>query len=115
MYSLIHTNKMSIFDLFVKLDTNISTRLSQLELKTGLKSLGMEIPDSELQLIWDAMYKPKNGENKENSKVKQGEAPPSFTKKIKETEISYIDMINAFVEAGCIKLESSTDRAHLLV
>ncbi len=53
------SNKISIFDLFVKLDTNISTKISFLELKTGLSSLGMKVSDQELELIWEAMHKPK--------------------------------------------------------
>ena len=70
VYSLLMSNKISIFDLFVKLDTNISTRISFLELKTGLASLGMKVSDQELELIWEAMHKQK--ENVEVTTPKQG-------------------------------------------
>ena len=43
IFSLLMTKKMSVFDFFVQLDTNISTKISKLELKTGLFSLGLKI------------------------------------------------------------------------
>jgi hypothetical protein len=35
--------------------------------------------------------------------------------KKKEEEICYIEMIEAFVKAGCIKIKKTNDRAHLLI
>jgi len=37
------TKKISIFELFVKLDNNLSTKIDKLELQTGLKSLGISM------------------------------------------------------------------------
>lgn len=94
VYSLLTTNKMSLFDFFVRLDTNQSTKLSELEIRTGLAAMGMEINDAEHKLLWEFMHKPKD-------KKEQSLSSKNLN------QISYIDMLEAFVKAGCIKFSKT--------
>jgi hypothetical protein len=49
---------MSLFDFFLKLDSNFTFGISKIELKTGVQAMGMPLSDDEFNLIWNAMFKP---------------------------------------------------------
>lgn len=41
LYSILKSKDIAVFDLIVKLDRNLNSKLSKVELKTGLQSLGL--------------------------------------------------------------------------
>lgn len=56
--------------------------------------MGMEINDAEHKLLWEFMHKPKD-------KKEQSLSSKNLN------QISYIDMLEAFVKAGCIKFSKT--------
>jgi len=71
IFSVLMTKKISLFELFVKLDNNLSTKIDKLELQTGLQSLGIIMSQVELNLVWDAMVKSDDKNNfNPNAKLK---------------------------------------------
>jgi Ca2+-binding EF-hand superfamily protein len=110
VHSLLKTLKISIFDLFVRLDTNQSAGVEKVELKTGLHSLGMVLSREEFELLWKSLHK-------KSIDLAHGKDDKALYSKVKPASdsVSYGDVINAFVKAGCLKLQKTTDRANVLL
>ena len=58
--SVLRAAKISLFDFFTKLDTSKSGKLTRLELRTGIQSMGLSFTRKEFDMLWSLLYKPKN-------------------------------------------------------
>jgi len=58
LFGLLQTSGLSLFDFFLKLDSNLTFGISKIELKTGVQAMGMPLSEDEYNLIWNAMHKP---------------------------------------------------------
>ena len=58
LFGLLKTSGISLFDFFLKLDSNFTFGISKIELKTGVQAMGMPLSEDEFNLIWNAMFKP---------------------------------------------------------
>jgi Ca2+-binding EF-hand superfamily protein len=54
----ISTKKMSPFEFFSTLDVNNSCRISKIEFKTGMQSLGIQMTSHEFTDLWKMIKKP---------------------------------------------------------
>lgn len=43
VFSVLQTGNMSLFDFYVNLDTNQSGNVNEMELKTGIQSMGLTL------------------------------------------------------------------------
>ena len=58
--SVLRAAKISLFDFFTKLDSSKSGKLTRLELRTGIQSMGLSFTRKEFDMLWSLLYKPKN-------------------------------------------------------
>jgi hypothetical protein len=52
LHSMLNVLGISIFDFFVRLDTNKSGKVTKLEFKTGIQALNMTITRDEFESLW---------------------------------------------------------------
>jgi len=57
IHKLIESKNLSLFETFIYLDSNTSNKISQLELKLGLISLGIGLPPSDIISLWKLFRK----------------------------------------------------------
>ena len=57
VHSLFKAKDLSLFDLFIRLDKNVSGRLDKIELTSGILQMGMTLSSKEFELLWFAMHK----------------------------------------------------------
>ena len=57
LVAILRTRDITIFEFFVMLDVNMSGKASQLEVKTGIQHLGLNMSAAEFACFWDAVYK----------------------------------------------------------
>lgn len=57
-FAVIQAKKMSIFEFFCTLDVNLSGGISQLEMKTGIQAMGLNITKKEFDIMWKTVKKP---------------------------------------------------------
>ena len=96
------------------MDVNGGGDLSKIELKTGMQSLGIAITSQEFDLFWKAVAQPEK-EQKPEPKVMAWSRNAKKDQKPKQAAVSYLELIKAFIDAGCIKFEKSTDRSNTLM
>ena len=113
IHSTIRAKGLSLFDIFVKMDVNGGGDLSKIELKTGMQSLGIAITTQEFDLFWKAVVQTEK--EKPEPKVMAWSRNAKKEQKPKQAAVSYLDLIKAFIDAGCIKFEKSTDRSNTLM
>ena len=96
----------------MRLDVNASATINKTELKTGMQTLGINITRDEFEAFWKAIFA-----SRKVVKSSGASRDESISQKKKPLiqEINYLDLINAFVQAGCIKLEKSTDKLATLM
>lgn len=109
--SLIKSKGLSLFDFFMRLDVNQSSSVNKTEMKTGMQALGINITRDEFEAFWKALFRSKK------SVHSSGDGKDSVNKKQRPAvqEICFNNMIKAFVQAGCIVLEKSTDKQDTLM
>ena len=112
LHSLLKAKGLSLFDFFMRLDVNASATLTKTEMKTGMQALGIAITRDEFDAFWKAIYRAHKsikaaGKNR-TEPVNKKQRPPIQA-------ISYLDLIKAFVAAGCVRLEKSTDKQDTLM
>ncbi len=56
--AILQAKKMSPFEFYCTLDVNNSGRISKIELKTGMQSLGIHINSQEFNDLWKMVKKP---------------------------------------------------------
>jgi hypothetical protein len=88
-----------------------------IELKTGIQALGIAISNTEMQTLWKSIKTHKGNENKPSNAKTTTTKDQSFSEKNRDTEsvCTYIDFINTFVSAGCMKYDKSTDHSDILL
>ena len=109
--SLIKSKGLSLFDFFMRLDVNQSSSVNKTEMKTGMQALGINITRDEFEAFWKALFRSKKSVHSSN------DGKDSVNKKQRPAvqEICFNNMIKAFVQAGCIVLEKSTDKQDTLM
>ena len=112
LHSLLRAKGLSLFDFFMRLDVNCSSTANKTEMKTGMQALGIAITREEFEGFWKAMHKAhkrvqaSHGRRGESASAKQ--RPPV-------QEIAFLDLVRAFVAAGCVRIERSTDKQDTLM
>ena len=56
LHSLLTTKGLSLFDFFMRLDVNLSSKVNKTEMKTGMQALGIIITREEFEAFWKALY-----------------------------------------------------------
>ncbi len=124
MSALLNVKKLSPFEFFCNLDVNFSGKISKIEFKTGLQAFGVSVNTKEFETLWKMIKKPvskiaiqKMKEEALGSKRgKKGGAESQRENEIAEMEyLSYLEMLNGFVSAGCLKFQKSVDNTNNLV
>lgn len=95
----------------MKLDRNGTFGIDKIELKTGIQALGMPISNEEFSTIWNAMHQP----NKSIGGRKDKEENLYEMMLPKEPELSYLDMVSVFTDAGFLETKDVNDGAHILI
>ena len=107
--SLLHSLNISIFDFFVKMDTNKSGKVSKVELLTGLANYGLVLMQDETKMLWSMLHKPSKKLNTSQPSAKRDPLKP------KEPEISYFDLMTCFIQNGIVKFSRTTDSSDILI
>ena len=117
IHAMLRAKGLSLFDIFVKMDVNGGGDLSRIELKTGMQALGISITRQEFDLFWKTIRKPVRTltTKRPGTSSNWGKRSISDQNKPKSESVSYLDLIKAFIDAGCIKFEKSTDRSNTLM
>jgi Ca2+-binding EF-hand superfamily protein len=108
--SLLHSVNISIFDFFVKMDTNKSGKVSKVELMTGLANFGLVLTQEETKMLWSMLHKPSKKLN-----TAQSTSARRDPLKPKEPEISYFDIMTCFIQNGIVKFSKTTDSSDILI
>lgn len=56
LIAIMRARDMTIFEFFVMIDVNMSGKASQLEVKTGIQHLGLNMTPAEFSCFWDVVY-----------------------------------------------------------
>jgi Ca2+-binding EF-hand superfamily protein len=117
IHSMLRAKGLSLFDIFVKMDVNGGGDLSRIELKTGMQALGITITREEFDLFWKTIRQPVKTLTTQQAGAGSnwGKRSLGEQNKPKAESVSYLDLIKAFIDAGCIKFEKSTDRSNTLM
>lgn len=114
--SLLKSRGISLFELFVMLDVNGGGSVSKLELKTGIQQLGLSVTPDEFQRLWHALFKQvgrmlheAGAGRKEINLQKRNRLEPEVE------QISYLDLLDGFAKAGCLKLQQALDHEGALL
>jgi len=103
---------MSPFEFFSTLDVNNSSRISKIEFKTGMQSLGISMSTQEFNDLWRMIKKPVK-------KMTQQQLAMEGSTKEKEAvateDLSYIELLEGFNSAGCFKYAQSMDTTNTLM
>lgn len=125
--ALLTVKKLSPFEFFCNLDVNFSGKISKIEFKTGLQAFGVSVNTKEFDVLWKMIKKPISkiviGKMKEEGNAissrrsnKRGGAESQRENEIGEMEyLSYWELLNGFVSAGCLKFQKSVDNTNNLV
>jgi Ca2+-binding EF-hand superfamily protein len=103
--ALLKSRTMSIFEFFVMLDVNGGGSVSSLELKTGVQQLGLSITPPEFQSLWGAIYRPVGQMQHEEPGTAKGARGKGRRLEPAVEAIAYLDLLNGFSKAGCLKLQ----------
>jgi len=119
LHSILKIKSMSLFDFFFRLDVNQNGSLSQIEFKTGIQCLGLNPTRDEFAALWKHMYRKKKSIKSVKDKARQdtfGTGGSLNTKNRPKIQmVTFLDLIHAFVSAGCIKFAKATDRSNTLI
>lgn len=114
---------MSPFEFFSTLDVNYSGKISKIEFKTGLQSIGLEINNKEFDQLWKMIKKPnkkiaiRKQEEILSSRRSRGSRASGRTDNDQDDidNLSYYETLIAFQSAGCFKYQKSIDNTNNLV
>lgn len=59
IHSLLKAKQLSLFDVFIRMDSNHSGCLTKIEMKTGIQRLGIVITSLEMEMLWKSVRKAK--------------------------------------------------------
>lgn len=118
--------KLSPFEFFCNLDVNFSGKISKIEFKTGLQAFGVNVTTKEFEALWKMIKKPvskiaiqkmKDDLAAQSSRrSRRSGAESQRENEISEMEyLSYLELLNGFVNAGCLKFQKSVDNTNNLV
>lgn len=113
---------MSPFDFFTTLDVNQNCKISKIEFKTGMQSLGIDFSSPEFRYLWSMLKKPvkKMGQralledishDKQPSRSDEGKSK----KKNSDEDLHYFELLKGFNQAGLFKYHVALDNTNNLI
>jgi Ca2+-binding EF-hand superfamily protein len=97
------TKKMSPFEFFSTLDVNNSARISKLEFKTGMQSLGISMSTSEFNDLWRMIKKPVKKMTQQQLVMEGTEEAKKAKESVAFEDLTYFELLEGFNQAGCFK------------
>jgi Ca2+-binding EF-hand superfamily protein len=106
---------MSPFEFFSTLDVNNSARISKIEFKTGMQSLGISMSTSEFNDLWKMIKKPVKKMTQQQLVMEGTEEAKSAKASVAFEDLTYFELLEGFNLAGCFKYAQSMDTTNNLI